>query len=270
MSYKFFSFRDPSGQNEEQWAARTVEGEIVSSYTRSLVEIFTRYLVGDHLNVMEAGCGLGGWLPFFEKMGHEVVGIEYEKDVVKRVKEYRPDMPIEAGDIFDLQYPDNSFDAYISLGVIEHFEEGPHKPLDEAARVLKPGGLAFITVPYLSLFRRFFSHPLREVYFFLRRIQGKKDFFWEYRYTKKELAGFISDAGFELIDTLIDDYIPEDRRHHIGLYADFFFLRKRDGEIWELNLPGRMLLGLGRLFSPWLFCSGLHMVVRNTKTETER
>ena len=61
-------------------------------------------------------------------------------------------MPVIQGDILDLKYPDAHFDAYISQGVIEHFEEGPQQALNEAWRVLKPDGLAFITVPYLNWF----------------------------------------------------------------------------------------------------------------------
>lgn len=265
VSYKFYSFRDRTGQNEEQWAERTVEGEIRSCYTRTLTRIFDRFLEGPNLKILEAGCGLGGWVHYFRERGHDVIGVEYEASVVQRVKAYDSSFPIVQGDITNLDFPDNTFDAYISLGVIEHFEEGPQKALNEARRVLKPKGLAFITVPYLSFFRRIWVHPLREIYFALRRLKGKKDYFWEYRYTKKELAFFLNEAGFEILYTGIDDYIAEDKKHHIGLYADFFFLRKKGGEIWELNLPGRLFLRIARVFSPWLFCSGLHMVARNVK-----
>jgi len=101
---------------------------------------------------------------------------------------------------------------------------------------------------------------MRDVYFMVRRLQRKRDYFWEYRYTRKELAGFIEETGFKVIDVDIDDYIEEDTIHHIGLYADFFFLRSQKGELWELNTVGKLLLRIGKLFSPWLFCSGLHMV----------
>jgi len=44
--------------------------------------------------------------------------------VVEKAKEFDPDLPIVVGDVQNLDYPDSSFDAYISLGVVEHFEEG--------------------------------------------------------------------------------------------------------------------------------------------------
>ena len=135
----------------------------------------------------------------------------------------------------------------------------------EAIRVLKPGGLAFITVPLLTVFRRIFSHPLRELYFLIRRMQRKTDYFWEYHYTKNELIAFLKETGLKPIYVGIDDYIESDDKHHIGLYADFFFLRKKGGEVWELNVVGKIILKIGRIFSPWLFCSGIHIVARNEK-----
>ena len=265
MSYTFLSFRDRSQQNEEQWAERSVDGEIQSSFTRSLVTIFDDFLMGNGLNILEAGCGLGGWLPFFGKRGHRVIGVEFETEIINRVKAFDSKMPILQGDVTHLNFSDYSFDAYISLGVIEHFKEGPNKALLEAKRVLKPGGLAFITVPYLNPLRRIWVHPLRDLYFLIRRMRGKKDYFWEYRYTKKELNEFLRKTEFEVIYTGIDDYISDDKKHHIGLYADFFFLRKKGGEIWELNHLGRFLLHWFRFFSPWLICSGLHMVAKKMK-----
>lgn len=265
MSYKLFSFKNVDEQNDDQWATRSVEGEIKSCETRTLVEIFDKFMSGKKWKILEAGCGLGGWVHFLKERGHDVIGLEYEQSVVDRVKQYDPDFPIVKGDITDLQYPDNTFGAYVSLGVVEHFEEGPHRPLLEARRVLKPGGLAFVTVPYLSLFRRLFAHPLRSFYFKIRSLRGKKKYYWEYRYTRKELRKFLEQTGFEIIYIDIDDYKRDDRRHHIGLYADFFFLRKRGGEIWELNALGKFILRIGRVFSPWLFCSGQHMVARNIK-----
>jgi len=269
MSYTIYSFLDRSSADEKQWAERTVEGEIRSSHTRTLVKVFRNFLKEPNLKVLEAGCGLGGWLPFFQDMGHHIVGVEYMPDIVERVKAYDASLPIVQGDVSRLDFADSSFDAYISLGVIEHFQEGPQQALAEARRVLRPGGLAFVTVPYLNLFRRICVHPLRAIYFRIRRIQGKEDYFWEYRYTKKEMSRFLREAGFEIIYTGIDDYIAEDKKHHIGLYADFFFLRKKGGEVWELNALGQMLLKIGRFVSPWFFCSGLHMVARNEKHENE-
>lgn len=266
MSYTFYSFRNRTKQDEEQWSNQTFDGLVKASQNRTLMQIFNQFLDKPNMKIIEAGCGMGTWIYNLQKMGHDVIGIDYMQSTVDKVKAEVPDLPVEVGDVHHLNFTDNTFDAYVSLGVIEHFQEGPQKALLEAKRVLKPNGLAFITVPYLNLFRRLVTHNLRDLYFAIRRLRGKTDYFWEYRYTKKELTDFLTEAQFQIIFTGIDDYIKEDRDHHIGLCADFFFLRAKDGEIWELSPTGKVLLKLGRLFSPWLFCSGLHIVAKNIKS----
>jgi glycosyltransferase involved in cell wall biosynthesis/SAM-dependent methyltransferase len=263
MSYSFYSFRNPDEHNLEQWSQRTVEGEVGSCRGRTLEAIFGRHLRDRSIKILEAGCGLGGWVIDLKEKGFQITGVDFDPRIVERVKAHDRRIPVEVGDVCRLRFKDGSFAAYVSLGVIEHFEEGPEQALREAFRVLRPGGLAFITVPYLNGFRKLWVHPLRNLFFGLRRqISGKRDYFWEYRYTRRELADYLEQAGFEIIETTIDDYEPADLKHHIGLYADFFFLRKKKGDIWELNALGRRLLRIARKFSPWLVCSGLHIVAR--------
>jgi SAM-dependent methyltransferase len=264
MSYRFLSFKNRDQQDLEMWDERTLQGETESCATRTLREIFETYIKPDD-EILEAGCGLGGWVNYFWKKGYHITGLEYDKRIIEKAKSFDQKIPIEYGDVNFLRFDNDSFDDYISLGVIEHFEEGPDKALQEAARVLKPGGLAFITVPYHTIFRRLFAHRLRDLFFLLRRIKGGSSYFWEYRYSKRELIGFLKQAGFSIIYVGIDDYIESDHCHHIGLYADFFFLRKKKGEIWELNTAGKILLRAGRIFSPWLFCSGIHIIAQNNK-----
>lgn len=265
MSYKLYSFKTGKEHDLDQWNGRSLQSEIDSIRNRTLVNIFERYLDRPGLRILEGGCGLGGWVDYFRNRGHDVVGVEYDERIVKLAKEHDPSIPIVLGDITRLDFPDSSFDAYISLGVIEHFEEGPQVALEEAHRILKPNGLAFITTPVLTPLRRIVAHPMRDVYFTLRDMQGKPKYFWEYRFTKEELCNYIRDAGFEIEYVGIDDYELEERRKHIGLWADYFFLRDKSGRAWELNGAGRTVLRLLRLGSPWFFCSGAHVVARARK-----
>lgn len=268
MSYKLFSFKTGEEHDVEQWNNRSLEGELRSFEGRTLVRIFNQHLNGHNSHLLEGGCGFGAWCEWFQKQGHSIVGIEYDKNIVARAKEFKPDVAVELGDITDLKYPDGSFDAYISLGVIEHFEHGPQQALEEAHRILKPGGLAFVTTPCVTVLRRVLSHPVRTLYFIIRRLIGKPNYFWEYRFTKKELCAFLESAGFEIIHADIDDYEPHVKNRHIGLWADWFFLRKRGGDIWELNAFGKIVLRLLRLFPDSWYCSGLHLVARARKNGT--
>ncbi len=268
MSYKLLSFKTSEEHDIEQWNDRSLEGELKSFEDRTLVRIFDKYLGGSKARILEGGCGFGAWCEWFQNRGHDIVGIEYDQNIVARAREFKPDVAVELGDITDLNYPDNSFDAYISLGVIEHFEHGPEKSLAEAHRILKPGGLAFVTTPWLTVLRRTLSHPIRSLYFLKRKLKGQPNYFWEYRFTKIELRNYLEQAGFEIICEDVDDYESEATNRHIGLWADWFFLREPDGEIWELNRKGKFVLKLLKTLAPatW-FCSGLHLVARAKKDD---
>lgn len=259
MSYKLYSLNNGHEQDALQWSDRSIEGELAAFEERSLAKVFEKYMNGHTYRIIEAGCGLGAWCEWFKRRGHNVVGLEYFEDVVNEAKSLVPDSSVELGDVTNINYEDNSFDVYVSLGVVEHFENGPELALKEAYRVLKPDGIAFFTVPVLSPLRKVFTHPVRSLYFLVKGLAHRRKFFWEYRYTKKEIHTFIENAGFEVLEESFDDYNCKVNNRHMGLWADWFFLRKKAGEIWELNALGQAALSLLKLLLPnsWFCCGWL-------------
>ncbi len=265
MSYLLLSFHSREDQDVAQWSHRSLEGEIKSYEGRTIVRHFETYLDGKNARILEAGCGLGGWCEWFRRRGNEVIGVEYNEHIVKRAKEVNPLIPILFGNVNELHCPDSSFDAYISLGVIEHFEHGPENVLKEAYRVLKPGGLAFVSTPYLNILRRFISHPMRSIYFIIHRLMGRHGYFWEYRFTKGELESYLQKAGFEILETALDDYELSIRDRHMGLWADWYFLRS-DEYIHKLNSLGQVVLRiLNRLFPMSSYCCGIMVIARKCR-----
>jgi SAM-dependent methyltransferase len=56
---------------------------------------------------------------------------------------------LEVADARELPYPDASFDAVYSVSVMEHIPDGGDSlAMREVARVLKPGGMVAVTVPF--------------------------------------------------------------------------------------------------------------------------
>lgn len=51
-------------------------------------------------------------------------------------------------EIYDIPVPDNSFDYILCTQVLEHLKY-PHKAFSEFSRILKPGGLLFVTCPFV-------------------------------------------------------------------------------------------------------------------------
>ncbi|MDR0742269.1 MAG: class I SAM-dependent methyltransferase [Puniceicoccales bacterium] len=101
--------------------------------------------------LLEAGCGAAPFVIYFKRKGYNIDGVDFAEKIVERLNSLYPDLNIFYGDCTNLfMVPDNTYDGYISLGVIEHLEEGPNKFLEEAYRILKPTGKAWITVPYIG------------------------------------------------------------------------------------------------------------------------
>ncbi|MFA6416203.1 MAG: class I SAM-dependent methyltransferase [Candidatus Paceibacterota bacterium] len=78
--------------------------------------------------------------------------------------------------VYDLPFEDNSFDIVLCLVVIEHLKE-PSRAIAEMERVLKPGGMILVSVP------------------FLLPIHDAPDDFW--RFTKYGLAILFKDWQIE-------------------------------------------------------------------------
>lgn len=229
--------------------------------------------------VLESGCGLARYVRYLTDRGWKCVGLEYRAETVDAVRRVWPDLEIVQGDVAAAPFPDNSFDAIISLGVVEHFPEGPNRPLRDMLRLLKPGGVAIITVPCLNAVRRFKRRTgLAELLALPRALAAgvrKRELrlptrfnsahkyavfppfgsFFEYRMTPAEFANEVRAAGFEILD----------QRPHAQL----------DGVYHELNPFGMLIAHRRWKFHPtrlgaWLheklerrdfFCCHMQMIV---------
>ncbi len=73
-----------------------------------------------------------------------LTSVEYR--VLDPVDTYHPDI---VGDVMAMRIPDASYDAVLCLAVLEHVPR-PWDAMREMRRVLKPGGLLMLYVPFLS------------------------------------------------------------------------------------------------------------------------
>ena len=141
---------------------------------------------------------------------------------------------------------------------MEHFDVGPQRLLRESNRVLKKGGLLFVSIPPNTLIRRVFLNPVLSLKYSAKKMLGKKLTFSEYRYTEKEFTPFIKDAGFEIEGVHTDELDPP---QNIGLYIDFPRLQS-PGKHWILNGAGLFINKVLSVISPALHRGGVLFVCK--------
>jgi ubiquinone/menaquinone biosynthesis C-methylase UbiE len=106
-------------------------------------------------DVLDVGCSQGIASILLAREGHRVVGIDREHEAIRAARErldqeeapVRERVEFKVGEGRAVGFPDDSFDAVLLGEVLEH-QLDPGKLLDEARRVLRPGGRIVLTTPY--------------------------------------------------------------------------------------------------------------------------
>ena len=204
----------------------------------------TFWLIVDNAKgkILDAGCGLGRWVAFLHQRGCDISGIDASPATVARVST----LPITVGDV---RHIEGRYDTIISLGVVEHFREGPMEALEEMWWSLRPNGKLLISIPTNNILRMLLTNHLKRLYWI-----GKLMKFEEHRYTRKEFKALLKKAKFKVLIEAPDDFIPP---LNIGLWVDFPFLR---AGYWRLNKVGMLLRNILWAISPWICPCGAFYV----------
>jgi SAM-dependent methyltransferase len=179
---------------ENIWDTSSIEVELEAvQYRRSLATIrqYLPYLPKDQ-PILEAGSGLSAIVITLRRMGYPVIGLDYAVNALENSRAYDTTLPLLAGDVHALPFADNSLGAYLSFGVLEHFEAGMNVPLKEAYRVLRPGGSLVLTIPYPNVVNQLVAKR--------RAMQGEsvlnQDDFYESSYSRAALVAEVGKVGF--------------------------------------------------------------------------
>jgi SAM-dependent methyltransferase len=238
----------------------TIEQHEQSAHT------FREYIGTGGLKILESGCGTGRWMAYFEKLGNRSFGVDDSWGPLSVARRHDPGMNLVRANALVTPYKTNSFDAAFSSYVAEHFEEGPEELFGEIHRVLKPGALFFVVVPFNNTFRRFVVNPILMGLWKLWKWRGRGLGFTEFRYSREDMEGFLRRTNFDIISMRPDDFIPPWSK---GLFCDLCdvgcFVRYEPKPPYEYGPFGRTVAGFIRSFGVWHSCGGIFFVTRARK-----
>jgi ubiquinone/menaquinone biosynthesis C-methylase UbiE len=211
-------------------------------------------------NVLDLGCGTGDLLPFFASRNVLYTGLDLSSKMIERASANHATLVSSGnakfltGDSENIPFDDNQFHIVTAIALVEYFPD-PTKALDEIARVLKPGGVAVITVPHKSCINfaiRDLLEPARNAFYPLylrlkgRGLSAMKDV-KHYAYDSAELDALLVQRRLTKIGERYSNYyvVPHPFDHLVPkLYIRLSELVERASAKQRFNRLAANYLGL--------------------------
>ena len=195
----------------KNWDWSLVLGERYDVPAREIYAVLARWKNSGFQKVLDLGCGKGRHALLFSREGFEVTALDISEDIVKTLKEKNDEEKLNIktvrGDMVDLPFEDNSFDALIAYNVISHTDSvGIQKIIRELKRVVHPGGEMFLT--FCSKESEHFKNPLFRIdeNTIIKNVQGPEEGVPHYYSDKDSLERLLEDV--EIMDMVhLRDYI---------------------------------------------------------------
>ena len=182
---------------DDQWEVTAEETFKHPPRFNSFVKVSKKYL-SSNSKILEGGCGLGVVVNALHNARFSVTGIDFAPQVIKKIKLHWPHLNVSCGDVRSLEFEDDSFDGYWSLGVIEHFPDGYEDIGLEMTRVIREGGYLFLTFPSFNSLRQLRAKNQR-----YENLVGKpSDYpdFYQFALNPKTVEEEFKKFGFSLIE----------------------------------------------------------------------
>lgn len=155
-------------------------------------EILEKELLNlEHENlVLEIGPGIGRILKLFESLHCRTIGVELSDKMLEIAKENAPNTIFIEGNILEVNFEDESFDAIFIGAVIHNFpKQDAKKLLKLISKWIKPNGKILL---YTTI------HEKSEEGFYKKEDYNGNIIRFRKKYTESEFKEMLASAGFEI------------------------------------------------------------------------
>ncbi len=155
--------------------------------------------------VLDLGCAYGRDSKFLSEAGLEVYGVDLSTAMIKRAKQFAPEVDFQVMDMMDLKYEGDFFHGiWCSAALIHLKKKDAEVALSEIKRVLKKEGKL-----YLALKEGEGEKTIKD-----DRYEGVSKFYSYY--TEKKIRSVLNKFGFEIVE--LDNFNdPNDKYRNTGL-----------------------------------------------------
>ena len=149
--------------------------------------------------VLEAGCGAGRVLRHYHEHGTHIIGLDFIASVLAAIRREDPAIPLAAGDITKLPFPDEAFSAVLAFGLYHGLETGLEGAMADTRRVIKWGGVLCASMRLDNLQNRMTDRMAERT-----AASGTARTFHKLNLTTAEFKALVNGAGFQ-VETV--DYV---------------------------------------------------------------
>lgn len=155
-------------------------------------------------HILNLGTGEGDYDPMIAPFGKQLTACDINASDIAFAKElntHLSNINYRVENALELSFADDTFDLITSVDVLEHVGQ-PALMVKEIGRVLRPGGLCFITFPYLNF--PFTYDPINKIYGWFKPeqrliAQGAYAFGHEYLIKGSDFYNWAQQEGLEVI-----------------------------------------------------------------------